>query len=151
MSWAQYKEDEKQKELEKKNAPKRNYGLTSPISLAGPTPYDLKCTEALIELLKAFDAFESDEEFKHRISVLSKLYSLVRKWIRDITLTRQLPDEFAEEAGGAMYTFGSFRLGVSFPVNYLHAYACVSRNLTLTILHTKGFNWQWLKMIDKLR
>ena len=41
-------------------------GITSPISLEGPKPVDVKLSQKLAEVLKPFGVFESDEELTHR-------------------------------------------------------------------------------------
>lgn len=47
------------------------------------------------------------------MEVLSKLNNLVKEWIIDISVnTRNMPRNLAEQVGGKIYTFGSYRLGV---------------------------------------
>lgn len=41
-------------------------GITSPISLEGPKPVDLKLTTKLEETMRPFGVFESEEELAHR-------------------------------------------------------------------------------------
>jgi len=42
------------------------YGMTSAISLAGPTAHDLRLSKTLEETLRSFDMFESDEQMALR-------------------------------------------------------------------------------------
>jgi poly(A) polymerase len=77
-----------------------------------PDPADLIATEQLEETLRSYDYFESDVELMHRLEVLSKLNRLVRDWIRDVSLFKNLPPEIVESVGGGVHTFGSYRLGV---------------------------------------
>lgn len=89
------------------------YGMTSAISTAGPKPADLTKTSELEESLKPHDVFETEHELNHRMVILGKLYSLVKKWIKDVSIARNMPENVAESVGGKIYTFGSYRLGVS--------------------------------------
>ena len=38
--------------------------------------------------------------------------SLVKNWIRDLSIEKNMPANLAETVGGCIYTFGSYRLGV---------------------------------------
>ncbi|XP_071963960.1 poly(A) polymerase beta-like [Antedon mediterranea] len=88
------------------------YGITSPISLAEPRPEDLKLTSDLVEAMKPHGVFEDDTELAHRVDVLLKLDTMVKQWIKDISLKKNMPPSLAEHVGGKIYTFGSYRLGV---------------------------------------
>ncbi|KAJ3662237.1 hypothetical protein Zmor_006593 [Zophobas morio] len=87
-------------------------GMTSAISTAPPKPSDLLKTAELEEALKPFDVFETEQELNHRMVILGKLYSLVKQWIKDVSISRNMPESVAENVGGKIYTFGSYRLGV---------------------------------------
>lgn len=89
------------------------FGMTSAISTANPKPSDIIKTNELEESLKPFDVFETEQELNHRMVILGKLYSLVKKWIKDVSIARNMPENVAENVGGKIYTFGSYRLGVS--------------------------------------
>lgn len=88
-------------------------GMTSAISAALPKPSDLIKTKELQEALKPFDVFESQQELDKRLVILGKLYTLVREWIKEVSLQHNMPESVAESVGGKVYTFGSYRLGVS--------------------------------------
>ncbi|XP_068729674.1 poly(A) polymerase beta-like isoform X2 [Montipora capricornis] len=90
----------------------KSYGITSPISLAGPKPGDIELTKALEDSLKPYGVFESEEELQHRMAVLAKLNTLVKQWIIDISLAKNMPESVAVLVGGKIFTFGSYRLGV---------------------------------------
>lgn len=87
-------------------------GMTSAISMAGPKPSDLLRTDDLKEALKPYNVFESEEELNHRMEILSKLNVLVKQWIRETSIARNMPPNVADQVGGKIYTFGSYRLGV---------------------------------------
>lgn len=46
------------------------------------------------------------------MEILSKLNSLVKEWIRESSIKRNMPPNVADQVGGKIYTFGSYRLGV---------------------------------------
>ncbi|XP_065344500.1 poly(A) polymerase type 3 [Cloeon dipterum] len=90
----------------------RNLGMTSAISLAFPKAIDLQRTKELEEALKPYDVFETEAELNHRMQILSKLNNLVTEWIKDVSIKKNMPPNVAEQVGGKIYTFGSYRLGV---------------------------------------
>lgn len=73
-----------------------NTGMTSAISTAGPKPLDLKLTKDLEESLKPHGGFESVEEMTHRMEILSKLDHLVKQWVKDISVQKNIPPSVAE-------------------------------------------------------
>ena len=46
------------------------------------------------------------------MEVLSELNCLVKEWIRELSISRNMPETVANQVGGKIYTFGSYRLGV---------------------------------------
>lgn len=46
------------------------------------------------------------------MEILSKLNTLVKEWIKEVSISRNMPESVAEQVGGKIYTFGSYRLGV---------------------------------------
>lgn len=88
-------------------------GMTSAISTAYPKPSDVVKTKELIDALKPFDLFESEQELNHRLVILGKLNMLVKQWIKDTSIAKHIPESVADNVGGKIYTFGSYRLGVS--------------------------------------
>lgn len=93
--------------------PTKFYGVTSPINLTQPTPVDLKLTTSLEESLRSMDMYESDEERNKRMEVLSKVNNLVKIWIREVSIKKNIPESLIEKVGGKVYTFGSYRLGIN--------------------------------------
>nr|XP_010298793.1 PREDICTED: poly(A) polymerase gamma [Balearica regulorum gibbericeps] len=96
----------------RQNQPQRHYGITSPISLAPPKDIDSIHTQKLIEAMKPFGVFEDEEELNHRVVVLGKLNNLVKEWISELGVRKNLPPSTIENVGGKILTFGSYRLGV---------------------------------------
>lgn len=91
----------------------QTFGMTSAISTAPPKQSDIVKTAELEEALKPYGVFETEQELNHRMDILSKLYGLVKKWIKDVSISLNMPENVAENVGGKIYTFGSYRLGVS--------------------------------------
>ncbi|KAI8433604.1 hypothetical protein MSG28_015625 [Choristoneura fumiferana] len=90
----------------------KTLGMTSAISMAGPKPIDIEKTNDLKEALIPFGVFETDSEMDHRMEVLGALHRLVRQWIQEESMRKNMPPNVAETVGGNIYTFGSYRLGV---------------------------------------
>ncbi|XP_074588991.1 nuclear poly(A) polymerase 4-like isoform X2 [Curcuma longa] len=91
------------------------YGITKPISPAGPTEADLKRTAELEKLLVEAELYESKEESTKREEVLEELDKIVKNWVKQLTLQRGYSDQMVEEANAVIFTFGSYRLGVNGP------------------------------------
>ena len=81
---------------------------------APPASYD-----ALDATLRAFMAktvpIESDGELRRRERVMGELKRLFQAWVRSVCKAKGLSDELASEAGGKLYTSGSYRLRVHKP------------------------------------
>ncbi|XP_053552275.1 poly(A) polymerase gamma [Bombina bombina] len=92
--------------------PPKHYGITSPISCVGPKEIDYIFSQKLMEAMKPFGVFEDEEELSHRIVVLGKLNSLVKEWIAELGECKNIPPTVITAAGGKIFTFGSYRLGV---------------------------------------
>ncbi|WFD25203.1 polynucleotide adenylyltransferase [Malassezia nana] len=90
-------------------------GVTPPISLNGPTERDIEMTKLLEEELRAHNVFESTEEAKLREVVLGHVDALVKEFVYQASIEHGLPESAARAAGGKIFTFGSYRLGVHGP------------------------------------
>ncbi|TYJ53782.1 hypothetical protein B9479_005542 [Cryptococcus floricola] len=90
-------------------------GVTPPISTEAPKPTDLKSSETLLADLVALNQFESDQERKVRERLLSNIAQLVAKFVHDVSIKLGMSEKIATEAGGRIYTSGSYRLGVHGP------------------------------------
>ena len=90
-------------------------GMTVPISLDGPKTQDVERTQALIKALEPHGCFESESELSHRMEVLATLNTLIKDWIKDLSIEKNMPADVAETIGGHVYTFGSYRLGTVNP------------------------------------
>ncbi|WWC57497.1 uncharacterized protein I303_100029 [Kwoniella dejecticola CBS 10117] len=90
-------------------------GVTAPISTDRPKEDDIKSSEALMGDLVALNQFESDQERKVRERLLSNIAQLVSKFVHDVSIKAGMSEKVASEAGGRIYTSGSYRLGVHGP------------------------------------
>ncbi|XP_044169962.1 poly(A) polymerase beta-like isoform X2 [Acropora millepora] len=90
----------------------KTYGVTGPISVARPKPEDIVLTKALEESMKAYGIFEGEDELEHRVVVIAKLNTLVKQWIIDTSLSKNMPESIARSLGGKIVSFGSYGLGV---------------------------------------
>ncbi|XP_012532462.1 poly(A) polymerase type 3 [Monomorium pharaonis] len=118
----------------------RTLGMTSAISVAEPKPIDITRTNELKEALKPYNVFESEEELNHRMEILSKLNALVKQWIRDTSIARNMPPNVAEQVGGKIYTFGSYRLGVHHKGADIDALCVVPRHIYRADYFTSFFD-----------
>lgn len=105
-------QNNKENQAQKDTSKLSTIGMTSAISTAFPKPEDLLKTIELEKALKPFDVFESEQELNHRMLILGKLNSIVKQWIKDVSIEKNMPQTVAENVGGKIYTFGSYRLGV---------------------------------------
>lgn len=91
----------------------KTYGITEPLSFAEPTKEQLDAQKRLIKELLPLDVFETEEEQAHRREVLGKMNELATTWIKETILSKTNSQSIADNAGGQIFTFGSFRLGVN--------------------------------------
>ncbi|GES88571.1 poly-A polymerase [Rhizophagus clarus] len=111
------------------NGPK-HLGVTPPIALNYPTQREIEVTDLLVQELTAQGTFESEEESRRREVVLGKLDKLVKEFVYRTSKKRQLPEADAREAGGKIFTFGSYRLGVHGAGTDIDTLCVVPRHVT---------------------
>ncbi|KAL5999649.1 hypothetical protein ACLOJK_037934 [Asimina triloba] len=90
----------------------KQYGVTKPISMAGPTDADLQRTLELEKFLAESGLNESKEEAIKREEVLGQIDQIVKAWVRQLTRQRGYTEQMVEEANAVIFTFGSYRLGL---------------------------------------
>ncbi|KAI9101524.1 hypothetical protein K1719_023768 [Acacia pycnantha] len=90
-------------------------GITEPISLGGPTDYDVIKTRELEKYLQDAGLYESQEEAVSREEVLGRLDQVVKIWAKAISRAKGLNEQLVQEANAKIFTFGSYRLGVHGP------------------------------------
>lgn len=107
----------------------KTLGMTSAISLAEPKPEDIQKTGELGKALEPYNVFEAESELNHRMEILAKLNTLVKQWVRDVSISKNMPEALAEKLGGKIYTFGSYRLGVHHKGADIDALCVAPRNI----------------------
>ncbi|GMI71527.1 poly(A) polymerase 1 [Hibiscus trionum] len=90
-------------------------GITEPISLGGPTDYDVIKTRELEKYLQDVGLYESQVEAVRREEVLGRLDQIVKNWVKAISRAKGLNEQLVQEANAKIFTFGSYRLGVHGP------------------------------------
>lgn len=90
----------------------KEYGVTKPLSLAGPMEADIQRTKELEKFLVGAGLYESAEEAAKREGVLCQLKQIVKDWVKDLTRLRGYIDQMVEDANAVILTFGSYRLGI---------------------------------------
>ncbi|KAF7322028.1 hypothetical protein MKEN_00725500 [Mycena kentingensis (nom. inval.)] len=105
-------------------------GVTPPISVAQPSEREREITVSLMNELRNQNSFESDEESRRRELVLGRVAGLVKKFVRDVSIAKGLSEVAANAAGGKIFTFGSYRLGVHSPGTDIDICCVVPRHVT---------------------
>eukprot|EP01018_Ginkgo_biloba_P010931 Gb_12958 [translate_table: standard] len=90
-------------------------GVTEPISLGGPSEFDLIKTRELEKFLVSAGLYESQEEAVSREEVLGRLDQIVKTWVKRISRNKGFSEQLVQEANAKIFTFGSYRLGVHGP------------------------------------
>lgn len=90
-------------------------GVTPPVTVAGPTDKEKQLTESLVTELRRQDMFETAAESRLREVVLGKLDGMVKEFVYKACLEKGMSESLARQAGGKIFTFGSYRLGVHGP------------------------------------
>lgn len=93
----------------------RSYGVTDPISTANPTPKENSLNDSLITELKNRGSFESEAATRKRVEVLGTFQKMVNEFVYTVSKNKNMSDGMAKDAGGKIFTFGSYRLGVYGP------------------------------------
>lgn len=108
----------------------KQYGVTPPISVIGPTPSENILNDQLIEELKKQGSFESDQATRRRVQVLDVIQNLAQEFVRIVSLQKNMSEGMAKDAGGKIFTFGSYRLGVYGPGSDIDTLVVVPKHVT---------------------
>ncbi|KAL3482013.1 Poly(A) polymerase central domain-containing protein [Aspergillus californicus] len=93
----------------------RQWGVTPPISTTLPTSEELAANDDLIAELKHQNNFESPAETERRKQVLQLLQRVTLEFVKVVSRKKGLSPAAVEAAGGKIFTYGSYRLGVYGP------------------------------------
>ncbi|KAJ6263688.1 polynucleotide adenylyltransferase [Drechslerella dactyloides] len=97
------------------NQEPRQWGVTPAISHSLPTDQEVRINNELIEELKAMNSFESAEESQKRVDVLKRLQKITEEFVRQVCSSKNQNELATNSAGGKVFTYGSYRLGVVGP------------------------------------
>ncbi|TFK43871.1 poly-A polymerase [Crucibulum laeve] len=111
-------------------AGKEFLGVTPPISTAESSEREKEVTITLMDELRRQNTFESEEEAKIREIVLGRLASLVKLFVRKVSISKGLSEAAANAAGGKIFTFGSYRLGVHGPGSDIDTLCVVPKHVS---------------------
>ncbi|CCM01737.1 uncharacterized protein FIBRA_03803 [Fibroporia radiculosa] len=105
-------------------------GVTPPISTSESNDREKEVTTTLMEELRRQGTFETEEEAKTREIVLGRLAAVVKKFVRRVSLANGMSEAAANAAGGKIFTFGSYRLGVHGPGSDIDTLCVVPKHVT---------------------
>src|ERR1700735_975648 len=72
----------------------------------------------------------ADSRLLSREVVLGRVAALVKKFVRKVSLARGLSEAAADAAGGKIFTFGSYRLGVHGPGSDIDTLCVVPKHVS---------------------
>ncbi|KAJ5091210.1 Poly(A) polymerase Pap [Penicillium alfredii] len=93
----------------------RQWGVTPPISTVLPTQDEVAANDDLIAELKVQNNFELPTETERRVQSLQLLQRVALEFVRVVSRKKGLTPAAVEAAGGKIFTYGSYRLGVYGP------------------------------------
>ncbi|KAF8622202.1 hypothetical protein AX15_007307 [Amanita polypyramis BW_CC] len=105
-------------------------GVTPPIAVSESSEREKQVTQTLMEELRRQNSFESEEESRKREIVLGRVAALVKKFVHRVSISRGLSEAAAQGAGGKIYTFGSYRLGVHGPGSDIDTLCVVPKHVS---------------------
>ncbi|KAJ7368964.1 poly-A polymerase [Mycena albidolilacea] len=105
-------------------------GVTPPIATTESNEREKEVTVTLMDELRRQNTFESEEEARRREIVLGRVASLVKKFVRTVAMSRGLSEATATAAGGKIFTFGSYRLGVHGPGSDIDTLCVVPKHVS---------------------
>lgn len=105
-------------------------GVTNPISTENPTPKEITLNDQLIAELKKRGSFENEQATRKRVEILNLFQKLVQEFVYKVSKNKNMSDGMARDAGGKIFTFGSYRLGVYGPGSDIDTLVVVPKHVT---------------------
>ncbi|KAI9802134.1 MAG: polynucleotide adenylyltransferase [Piccolia ochrophora] len=98
--------------------------------MALPTEAELAANDALVEELKRQNNFESAEDTQKRAAVLESIQKITTEFVRLVSRNKGLSESVANSAGGKIFTYGSYRLGVYGPGSDIDTLVVVPKHIS---------------------
>ncbi|KAJ5901547.1 Poly(A) polymerase [Penicillium taxi] len=95
--------------------PPRQWGVTPSITFALPTADEMAADDDLIAALKLHNNFEPPTETERRKQMLLLLQRVTVEFVKSVCRKKGLSPAAIEAAGGKVFAYGSYRLGVYGP------------------------------------
>lgn len=112
------------------NSQIKQYGVTPPISEEGPTKAEIHLNDLMIEELRNQNSFESESETEKRRKILAILQQLTETFVYTASIRKNMTEGMAKDAGGKIFTFGSYKLGVYGPGSDIDTLVVVPKHVT---------------------
>lgn len=106
------------------------YGVSTSITLDGPTPEDIEANEQLLTLLRSLNLFETEKGLRKRELILASLNRLLHNFIHSVCIMQGLDEDDANDVSARLLTFGSYRLGVIGPDSDIDALCLCPQRIT---------------------
>jgi poly(A) polymerase len=113
--------------MDEKKKPK--WGVTAAISEAPPTDNDNKLNDDLIETLTRLNVFETLDGNKRREEVLAHVQRVVEEFVRRAGKLKGIAQSTLDVAGGKIFFFGSYALGVHGPTSDIDTLIVVPKHV----------------------
>jgi poly(A) polymerase len=113
--------------MEEKKKP--TWGVTAAISDAPPTAKDNKLNDELIETLTSENVFETPAGNKRREEVLAHVQMVVEEFVRRAGKQKGIKQSTLDVAGGKIFFFGSYALGVHGPTSDIDTLIVVPKHV----------------------
>jgi poly(A) polymerase len=108
---------------------KPTWGVTAAISEAPPSEADNKLNDELIDTLTRMNVFETPEGNKRREEVLAHVQKVVEEFVRRAGKQKGLAQSSLDVAGGKIFFFGSYALGVHGPTSDIDTLIVVPKHV----------------------
>lgn len=108
----------------------KQWGVTAPISYQEASPADLRLNDEMVAELRAEKSFETEAETRKRVKVLGIMQSLATEFVYRASIARHMSEGMARDAGGKIFTFGSYRLGVYGPGSDIDTLVVVPKHVS---------------------
>ena len=108
----------------------QKWGISIPLSYDKPTAAEEKLNLQLFQLLKDERSFETKAETDKRVKVIQVMKELAKKFVFEASLSKGMSESMAKDAGGCVYTFGSYRLGVHGPGSDIDTLIVVPKHIS---------------------